>query len=1076
MKKLLSTIMALVMLLSLVPMAVAEEGEGTENGAVQSNDVYEVTDAAQLIWAVENHTGDTIKLVEDVTLSSTISIGSNEAKTFVLDLGGKTLKGNIDFYAGDLTIQNGTIDGRVYANATKTDMKYGHLTIAKDAVIKGGFDSNGNPNAVLLWQAEVSANNYGATVDIYGTLEKNLWVIGNIKTDLTTAENPCVVNVHDGAVIKGENGTGVAVQGAAKVTVGKAAITGSTGIEVRAGELTVDGATVVGTAKPTTITPNGNGTTTDGAGIAVAQHTTKLPIKVTINSGDISGYSALYQSNPQNNGAESVEKVSVAVNGGTFKAINGGTCGVYSENNCVTISGGAFTDLASAVKYATNGATITLAGNVALDKGLNIGSVGSEQKVLTLDLNGHSISATNLVIRVQNANLTVTGPGKIYETSPYYGAILIKGSDNAENKDYTVVTVGAGVELEGWSPIFVDQYKGCAYGVAVNVDGAKLTGKRDTSGDMGNAIYVNGTIKDQNNAPKLVLNNVTQTTEGTGMYLAGYTDTTITGGSITGGNTGIEIRAGELTVNGATVVGNGVPTKVTPNDNGSTTNGAGIAVAQHTTKLPIKVTINSGDISGYSALYQSNPQNNGAESVEKVSVAVNGGTFKAINGGTCGVYSENNCVAVTGGTFSSDPTAFVADTNLVVVPNVGKTEFAVQPKTSEDGTVTKVEGNTKTETKTDGNTKTETKTDLVTGATTETKTENKVEGNVTTKTETVTEKNAAGVTTKATETVTTVKTENGGTTTVVTKKDTLKKTETTEVTGVTAPTTASDVTLDVKNTTNVAVNKDSMTALKDDAVKDVIIETKDATLKLDKTAVKTMERNVPTNGKMTLNVTVTEEKNATTTEIEKVKVEVTAKNEAGQNVFPENTANTNGLINITIPYNGNAKYLDLWYVAANASATYMGRFPVVNGFVSFDVKHFSQYDLIPVASSGSSVIKTGAGSSAASTTQTVTTDLTPGSITKVTVDGKVVDAKYYTVSGSNVTFTAEFLKTLKNGSHTVTVENATKIAKGVFTVNNPTTAQSPTTADAGIALYAGMAIASVMGTGVVFTSRKRKNH
>ena len=33
-----------------------------------------------------------------------------------------------------------------------------------------------------------------------------------------------------------------------------------------------------------------------------------------------------------------------------------------------------------------------------------------------------------------------------------------------------------------------------------------------------------------------------------------------------------------------------------------------------------------------------------------------------------------------------------------------------------------------------------------------------------------------------------------------------------------------------------------------------------------------------------------------------------------------------------------------------------------------------------------------------------------------------------------------------------------------------------TTADAGIALYAGMAIASVMGTGVVFTSRKRKNH
>lgn len=458
-------------------------------------------------------------------------------------------------------------------------------------------------------------------------------------------------------------------------------------------------------------------------------------------------------------------------------------------------------------------------------------------------------------------------------------------------------------------------------------------------------------------------------------------------------------------------------------------------------------------------------------------LTINSGMFN----GKFVVANEPANITISGGAFNVAPDAKYLAEGMIVVPGVKDAPYSVQPAKREDENIkseVKVDGDNVTVTVTDKTTgtTTETVTDTKTGAKTETKTETKVEGNVTTKTETVTEKNAAGETTKVTETVTTEKTENGGKTTVVTKKDTLNKTETTEVTGVTVPTTASDVTLDVKNTTNVAVNKDSMTALTGDTVKAVVIETDQATLKLDKTAVKTMESKVEDNDKMTLDITVTEEKNATTTEIEKVKVEVTAKNEAGQNVFPENTANTNGLINITIPYNGNAKYLDLWYIAANASATYMGRFPVVNGFVSFDVKHFSQYDLIPVASSGSSVIKTGAGSSAASTTQTVTTDLTPGSITKVTVDGKVVDAKYYTVSGSNVTFTAEFLKTLKNGSHTVTVENATKIAKGVFTVNNPTTAQSPTTADAGIALYAGMAIASVMGTGVVFTSRKRKNH
>lgn len=1019
MKKLLSTIMALVMLLSLVPMAVAEEGAGTENGAVQSNNVYEVSEAAQLIWAVENHTGDTIKLVEDVTLSRTISIGSNEAKTIVLDLAGKTLKGNIDFYAGDLTIQNGTIDGRVYANATNADMEYGHLTIAKDAVIKGGFDGNGNSNAVLLWQAEVSANNYGATVDIYGTLEKNLWVIGNIKTDLTTAENPCVVNIHDGAVIKGEDGTGVAVQGAAKVTVGKAAITGSTGIEVRAGELTVDGATVVGTAKPTTITPNGNGTTTDGAGIAVAQHTTKLPIKVTINSGDISGYSALYQSNPQNNDAESVEKVSVAVNGGTFKAINGGTCGVHSENNCVAISGGAFTDLASAVKYATNGAAITLAGDTKGDIVIPAG------KTITLDLGGHKLTNVSGDTITNKGTLTITGTGTVDNVTHGKAALYNTGTATLNGGTFErSKEAGVASNNDGGNSFYTILNHGS---MTVN-EGVVVNNKGHFSSLFENGYY-NYTKRDGVENPDLKIN----------------------GGTFDGGLNTIKND------DNATLVIN----------NGTFKNYTQACVQNHHV-----AEINGGEYIGNkaAAVLMCGACKTVDETHDRHVMSITDGNFKGALTVTVGK------LTIKGGTFTVDPSKFVTDANLVAVPNVGKTEYTVQPKTSEDGTVTKVEGNTKTETKTDGNTKTETKTDLVTGATTETKTETKVEGNVTTKTETVTEKNAAGVTTKATETVTTKKTENGGTTTVVTKKDTLNKTETTEVTGVTAPTTASDVTLDVKNTTNVAVNKDSMTALKGDTVKDVIIETKDATLKLDKTAVKTMESNVPTNGKMTLDVTVTEEKNATTTEIEKVKVEVNAKNEAGQNVFPENTANTNGLINITIPYTGNAKYLDLWYIAANASATYMGRFPVVNGFVSFDVKHFSQYDLIPVASSGSSVIKTGAGSSAASTTQTVTTDLTPGSITKVTVDGKVVDAKYYTVSGSNVTFTAEFLKTLKNGSHTVTVENATKIAKGVFTVNNPTTAQSPTTADAGIALYAGMAIASVMGTGVVFTSRKRKNH
>lgn len=308
-----------------------------------------------------------------------------------------------------------------------------------------------------------------------------------------------------------------------------------------------------------------------------------------------------------------------------------------------------YNTLPAAVAGVENGGTVTLLKNAELSNGLKIGSDDGKQKVLALDLNGYNISAPNCVITVRNAKLTVTGPGKIYETSPYFGAILIKGSKVAENKDYTVVNIGAGVELEGWSSIFVDQNGGYAYGVVVNVDGAKLTGVKDNTGDNGSAIYVNGSIKDPNNAPKLVLNNVTQVATGAGMYLAGYTDTTITGGSITASNSGIEIRAGKLTLNDCALEATAEVFSCDPNGNGATTEGAAIAIAQHTSKLDTAVTINGGSFKGVKALNESNPQNNDAESVKKVSVAVNGGTF---NGD---ISAEDVTGFIKGGTFSSQP-------------------------------------------------------------------------------------------------------------------------------------------------------------------------------------------------------------------------------------------------------------------------------------------------------------------------------------------------------------------------------------------------------------------------------------
>lgn len=1049
MKKLLSTIMAVVMLLSLVPMAVAEEGETakwsetkSEKHVAQVGDMFYETLADAVASVPVDGTETTITLLNNAEVENYIAI--NGGKNIVLDLNGHDVVHNgnylFDVYnakfhvTGEGTLFENVKDGYapIIARGSATDTAdYTVITIDKGVTLKGDYTG-----IFVAKDAGNGYHNYGLVINMFGTIDmgavadgyhySGMYVNG---TNTVSDGNVMTINL-DGATIKNCAGAGIYAAGYAKWNITNSSITGGdTGIEIRAGELTLNDCALEATAEEFSCVPNGNGATTVGAAIAIAQHTTKQNIAVTINGGSFKGVKALNESNPQAN--DPAPQVKLSIDGGTF----------IGDISTVDVTGfiksGAFTDLASAVKYATNGATITLAGDAKGDVVIPAG------KTITLDLGGHKLTNVSGNTITNEGTLTITGTGTVdnvtngkaalvnYGTAALNGGNFTRSKENPENNK--------------------NNGGGNSYYTILNDKGATMT------------INEGVTVSNVGHFSSMIRNGGDGNT-------AAVSTMTINGGTFSGGiNTVKNDENGVLTING-----------------GDFSNTSQVVI-MNWNKAAISDGTFEANASAEAVLFTAKY----LESRAVGELKIEGGMYVCAANQKLIVDRYNNddqylgTAVISAGAFNVAPDAKYLAEGMIVVPGVKDAPYSVQPakRTNEEEnteTEVKVDGDNVTVTVTDKTTgtTTETVTDTTTGAETVTKTETNVDTGV--KTETVTEKNAAGETTKVTESKIVENTENGKTETKTTVDG---KTVKTDVTVNQAPATASDVTLNAKalegkaagtETSSVTVDKASLSELKNNTVKGVIIETDQATLKLNKDAVKTMENNVAANGKMTLDVTVTEETNAT--EITKIAVEVTAKNEAGQNVFPENTANTNGLINITIPYTGNATQLDLWYIAANDSATYMGRFPVVKGFVSFDVKHFSRYDLLPVASSGSSVIKTGAGSSAASTTQTVTTDLTPGSITKVTVDGKVVDAKYYTVSGSNVTFTAEFLKTLKNGSHTVTVENATKIAKGVFTVNNPTTAQSPTTADAGIALYAGMAIASVMGTGVVFTSRKRKNH
>ena len=677
-RRLLSAFLAVMMVLTMAPVAFAAD----EDAVAKIGDATYST----LVDAVVNaKTGDTIVMTADTDISETgLSIASD--KDITLDLNGCEVKaantgaGNIKVY-GKLTLKdstdtsaNGEGQGKI-TTVTKTYIRNQAdqpiiYAVNGDFVMQSGLidTATGITNNSNDGQFGVGVQNENANASV--TIEG-----GKIKAGwYAVSGNGQMIN-HDGNItVNGgilESTTDYAIYNPQKgtTTINGGVIYGQAGgISIKRGTLVVNDGTITSKGVGNT------GSWGDGTGnlnnAAIQSKKRYDTVTVLVKGGKV-----IAEGDAVTIDTDAEHPATVAVTGGTFSSDISKYCekNYYTEQNAdntytvkslkdvavAQVGGTYYKTLAEAVAAAKDGGTIDLLSNVSERLWIK------NNEDVTINLNGHTISSEKQTANVRHGKLTVNGPGTIKEDEPYFGALLIKGSTNQSDTDYAVATINKNVTLEGWAPVFIDQFgdkenTGKAYGITVNLNGAVLNGKKDSTGDLGSGIYVNGTIKDATNAPVINLDSTTVTSEGHGMYLAGYATTTVNGGSVSGSETGIEIRAGKLTVNGATVTGNGIPTSVTPNGNGSTSVGAGIAVAQHTTELPIDVTISDGMISGYTGLLERNPQNNPAASIARVNINVAGGKFAAINGGKNAVSSDDKRVIISGGDFSSDPSGYLA--------------------------------------------------------------------------------------------------------------------------------------------------------------------------------------------------------------------------------------------------------------------------------------------------------------------------------------------------------------------------------------------------------------------------------
>lgn len=288
--------------------------------------------------------------------------------------------------------------------------------------------------------------------------------------------------------------------------------------------------------------------------------------------------------------------------------------------------------------------TFALGGSFILEKDLVLDEalIVEEDKQVILDLNGHVLSydgtstITGGLLQVKRgAELIINdasktgnykvGTGRIdASTAKTYAAlqVTVKG-DNADKQ--AVLTVN-NTNLIGY--YYAITGNGNRHNTDVTVFASNLSGT--CPGDnLGIYHPQNGTLTIKGDA------------------------TTITGYS-----SGIEMRAGTLTVSSSAVItATAEEFSATPNGSGTTIVGAAIAASQHNTNLPISISLASNKLYGYYSLYEDDVQD---PITDNVSLEIKSGTYYGR------IYSRHCTGFIAAGQYAYDPTPYLKDETWAV--------------------------------------------------------------------------------------------------------------------------------------------------------------------------------------------------------------------------------------------------------------------------------------------------------------------------------------------------------------------------------------------------------------------------
>lgn len=701
-RRLLSAFLAVMMVLTMAPVAFAADGDAGSSTAVAK--IGDATYATLADAVVNAKTGDTI-VMQSATDISTTGLSITSGKDITLDLNGYEVKaantgaGNIKVY-GKLTLKdstdtsaNGEGQGKI-TTVTKTYIRNQAdqpiiYAVNGDFVMQSGLidTATGITNNSANGQFGVGVQNEtaNASVTIEGGKIKAGWYAVSGNGNMINHDGNITVN---GGIL--ESTTDYAIYNPQK---GTTTINGGV-IYGQAGGIAINRGTLV--VNDGMITSKGIGNTGswgDGTGglnnAAIHANANYGDVTVSVNGGKV-----IAEGDAVTIDKGTAHTATVAVTGGTFSSDVSKYCekNYYTEQNAdntytvkslkdvavAQVGDTYYKTLAEAVSAAKadEATTITLLKDVELPSYIYI----KDKKNITLDLNGKNITRTgNGVFYVGNAKLRVTGTGTIFENQrDGFAPIIAKGSPD-DVADYTTITIDENVTLKGdYAGIFVDtdtagknSYHN--YGLVINMKGSIDLTAID-GGVSAYGVYVQGLNKiTSGNVMQINLDGVTINTGDEAIYAAGYAKWNVKNCTFNAENAAIEVRAGDMTIDGGIYTAMASEFKCEANGNGSTTQGAALAIMQHTTKLPISVYVKNGVFHSAAAVAEKNIQKNDPK--PNVDLQIADGQFNGV------VVADDVLNFISGGDFSTDPSDYVASGYVAGTSDVSGYSYKVVAKT-----------------------------------------------------------------------------------------------------------------------------------------------------------------------------------------------------------------------------------------------------------------------------------------------------------------------------------------------------------------------------------------------------------